>query len=94
MRWLGNAGWRLDLDGHTLLIDPYLTRFPTGLAAGAFDPDTPLRVDPAACRAAGSPRTILVTHTHWDHFNDVPYLAQTHQAGYSERSPPTTSLGP
>ena len=80
MRWLGNAGWRLDLGGHTLLVDPYLTRFPTGLTAGAFNPDTPLRVDPDACHAAGSPRTILVTHTHWDHFNDVPHLAKTHQA--------------
>jgi L-ascorbate metabolism protein UlaG (beta-lactamase superfamily) len=81
MAWLGTSGWRLSAGDHTLLVDPYLTRFPVGLAAGRFDPTTRLRVDEeAVARAVGTPRTVLVTHTHWDHFNDVPHIATTHGA--------------
>ncbi|MCU1639874.1 MAG: fold metallo-hydrolase [Nocardia sp.] len=76
LRWLGVSGWRIDIGADTLLIDPYLTRFPVGLATGAFDPATPLRVDPAAIDPhVGAPKHVFVTHTHWDHFNDVPYIA-------------------
>jgi len=75
-RWLGTAGWRIDIGAKTVLVDPYLSRFRTGLFDGAFDPDTPLAVDAGAVDgAAGNPQTILVTHTHWDHFADVPYIA-------------------
>ncbi|MFC6286686.1 MBL fold metallo-hydrolase [Nocardioides sp. GCM10027113] len=75
LRWLGTTGWRFEHDGHVLLVDPYLSRFPTGLAAGSFDPATPLEVDEEACRLVPEARTILVTHGHWDHFADVPHLA-------------------
>ncbi|WP_097243322.1 MBL fold metallo-hydrolase [Nocardia amikacinitolerans] len=75
-RWLGVSGWRVDIGGDTLLIDPYLSRYPVGLAAGAFDPNAPLRVDPAAIDPhVGNPKYVFVTHTHWDHFNDVPHIA-------------------
>ncbi|SNY50082.1 MBL fold metallo-hydrolase [Paractinoplanes atraurantiacus] len=75
-RWLGTSGWRIDIGGSSVLVDPYLSRFRTGLFAGAFDPATPLRVDAATVdRHAGRPKTILVTHTHWDHFTDVPHIA-------------------
>jgi L-ascorbate metabolism protein UlaG (beta-lactamase superfamily) len=74
--WLGTAGWRVDIGARTLLVDPYLSRFRTGLFEPPFDPDTPLTVDPARIADhPGKPETILVTHTHWDHFNDVPYIA-------------------
>jgi L-ascorbate metabolism protein UlaG (beta-lactamase superfamily) len=75
-RWLGNAGWRVETGSQTLLVDPYLTRFDTGLAAGRFDATTALRVDAAEVRrhAAGANR-VLVTHSHWDHFNDIPFIA-------------------
>ncbi|OJF10205.1 MBL fold metallo-hydrolase [Couchioplanes caeruleus] len=78
-RWLGTTGWRIDVAGRTVLIDPYVSRFPTGLFGGTFNPATPLAVDPGAIAAAdlGDPETVLVTHTHWDHFADVPYLART-----------------
>ncbi len=80
-RWLGTAGWQVRTPEHELLVDPYLSRYPTGLAAGAFDPRTPLRTDAGAIeRAVDQPSTILVTHTHWDHMNDVPYLARRHGA--------------
>ncbi|MFI1917371.1 MBL fold metallo-hydrolase [Nocardia sp. NPDC020380] len=75
-RWLGVAGWRIDIAGETVLVDPYLTRFPVGIASGSFDTATPLRVDPAAVDPhVGTPKHIFVTHTHWDHFNDVPHIA-------------------
>ncbi|WP_155368354.1 MBL fold metallo-hydrolase [Catellatospora vulcania] len=78
LRWLGTSGWRIDVGARTLLIDPYVTRFPTGLFTGAFDPATALTVDKAAVAAhVGKPETVFVTHTHWDHFNDVPTVAAT-----------------
>ncbi len=75
-RWFGTAGWRIDVGGRTLLVDPYLSRFDTGLFTGAFNPATALTVkaDVIAARV-GRPETVLVTHTHWDHFADVPHIA-------------------
>lgn len=76
-RWLGTSGWRIDIGAKTVLIDPYLSRFRTGLFDGAFDPATPLRADASTVdKHTGRPQTILVTHTHWDHFNDVPHIAK------------------
>ena len=76
-RWLGTAGWRIDIGARTVLVDPYLSRFDTGLFGGAFRPDTALTVDAArVAEHAGTPHTILATHTHWDHYNDVPHIAR------------------
>jgi L-ascorbate metabolism protein UlaG (beta-lactamase superfamily) len=75
-RWLGTAGWRIDIGTRTVLVDPYLSRFDTGLFRGAFNPATPLSVNTAVVDAnAGRPENIFVTHTHWDHVNDVPHIA-------------------
>ncbi|MFF1867441.1 MBL fold metallo-hydrolase [Kitasatospora herbaricolor] len=78
-RWLGTAGWRIDHGGRTVLFDPYLTRFSTGLyvdGGKAFDPATPLVTDPALVDPhIGTPELLLVSHSHWDHINDVPYIA-------------------
>lgn len=86
--WLGTSGWRIVTPTSTLLVDPYLTRFDTGLAAGRFNATTPLTLDTTAIDAAlGAPGTdrgsvdaILVTHTHWDHFADVPHIAASRDA--------------
>lgn len=76
LRWLGTAGWRIDVGGRTVLFDPYLTRFRTGLFDGAFDPATPLVTDPGVVREhIGAPELVLVSHSHWDHLSDVPYIA-------------------
>lgn len=78
LRWLGTAGWRIDWDGRTVLFDPYITRFSTGMFSGGFDPGTELRTEAGLVRRhAGRPEVILVSHSHWDHLNDVPYLART-----------------
>ncbi|WP_078843231.1 MBL fold metallo-hydrolase [Streptomyces albus] len=77
-RWLGTAGWRIDAGERTVLFDPYLTRFPTGLFDGAFDLRTRLRTRPEVVDAhAGSPELVLVSHSHWDHLADVPHIART-----------------
>ncbi|GII52490.1 hypothetical protein Pth03_08790 [Planotetraspora thailandica] len=77
-RWLGTAGWRIDIGTRTVLVDPYLSRYDTGLFADAFDPATKLTVAAeTVAEHAGRPETVLVTHSHWDHFNDVPHIATT-----------------
>lgn len=83
LRWWGNNGWEIRLPGgKTVLIDPWLTRFHTGTytEAGA-DPETSITVDTALidrCVDSGELRAdhILVTHGHYDHLADVPYLAK------------------
>jgi L-ascorbate metabolism protein UlaG (beta-lactamase superfamily) len=88
LAWLGTSGWRIRTPTTTVLLDPYVTRFDTGLATGRFSATTRLSVDPDALDTAlGAPGTpegavdsILVTHTHWDHFADVPHLARTRGA--------------
>jgi L-ascorbate metabolism protein UlaG (beta-lactamase superfamily) len=86
LRWWGNNGWEIRVPGpagtKTILIDPWLTRFKTGTytPAGA-DPRTPLSVNKALIDGyldRGELRAdhILVTHGHYDHLTDVPYLAK------------------
>ncbi|CAN7560121.1 MBL fold metallo-hydrolase [Terrabacter sp. LjRoot27] len=76
LTWLGNAGWRIEGTRSVTLVDPYVTRFDTGLSRGAFVATTPLTVDEQAV-ARHCPRAdrILVTHSHWDHVADVPAIA-------------------
>lgn len=77
-RWFGTSGWRIDVGARTLLVDPYLTRFPTGLFTKPFDAATPLTTNEAlVTEHIGRPELVLVTHSHWDHFNDVPFVAAT-----------------
>ncbi|MFD3442826.1 MBL fold metallo-hydrolase [Streptomyces sp. NPDC058685] len=80
LRWLGTSGWRIGIGARTVLFDPYITRFGTGLFGpkGSFDAKTKLTTDHALVdRHAGRPEVILVSHTHWDHINDVPHIAKS-----------------
>ena len=70
-RWLGVAGFELELNGSTLLVDPFLTRPPVyRLFWGRVRPDLPLlrRYIPQADH-------ILVSHSHYDHLMDVTAIA-------------------
>jgi L-ascorbate metabolism protein UlaG (beta-lactamase superfamily) len=82
LRWWGNNSWEIRVGAKTILIDPWLTRFKTGTytPAGA-DPRTPLSVNRALIdgyldRGFLHADHILVTHGHYDHLTDVPYLAK------------------
>ena len=81
LRWLGNNGWEINFGDPdkptTILIDPWITRFPTGTyTPKGADPATPITVatdliDSLRLRAD----QILVTHGHYDHLPDIPYIA-------------------
>ncbi|MFG1775956.1 MBL fold metallo-hydrolase [Micromonospora sp. NPDC049048] len=76
-RWWGTSAWRIDIGDRTVLVDPFLSRIDTGLFRGAFDPATRLAVrtdvvDSLVDRA----ETVLVTHTHWDHYMDTPRIVE------------------
>jgi L-ascorbate metabolism protein UlaG (beta-lactamase superfamily) len=75
-RWLGVAGIELRANGQTLLIDPFLTRFPVWrMWIGRIRPDRE-RI------AEEIPRCdfVLVTHAHWDHLMDVPEVVRNTDA--------------
>ena len=75
-RWLGTNAWELSSEHATVLIDPWVSRFPTGAYKGGADPETEIEVRPEAVdEHIGSADCVLVTHGHWDHIADVPYVA-------------------
>ena len=62
LTWLGQAGFRADLDGLTVVIDPWLSPH-----ADRLTPAPPVEL------AADGVDVLLVTHEHLDHL-DVPFL--------------------
>jgi L-ascorbate metabolism protein UlaG (beta-lactamase superfamily) len=76
VEWLGVSGYRLTYEGHTLFVDPYISRVPLR--------DLLLRrralPDAAALdrfvHAPGKTVGVLVGHTHFDHAVDAPALAR------------------
>jgi L-ascorbate metabolism protein UlaG (beta-lactamase superfamily) len=84
IEWLGTSGFRLTLEGTTLLIDPYLTRLPLA----AFLSRRPALPDQAVVTAL-APRAdaILIGHAHFDHALDAPLIARQSGARvYGSRS--------
>ncbi len=66
MTWLGAAGWLLRHREVTIAVDPFFQRPP------AARPVLPIRRDQLPVLDY-----LLLTHGHWDHSADVPYLAST-----------------
>lgn len=75
IEWLGVAGYRLTYQDHSLLIDPFVSRFPLGhaLRRKVVLPDA-ARV--AALRGPGTVVGIACGHAHFDHALDTPALAR------------------
>lgn len=72
VRWLGTAGYELRCDGHTILIDPYVTR--SGLWAFLTGP---IRSDEALVASMVTDAdAVFVGHSHFDHVLDVPTVAK------------------
>ena len=69
LTYLGVAGWQVEGDGHTVLVDPYFSR---------PDLDRPIASDPAAVAARSPARAdlVVVGHTHVDHALDAAAVAQ------------------
>jgi len=67
LRWLGNANYEVDYQGHVFLFDAYFDRTARNHDIGITVPQIK-RAD-----------AILVSHAHFDHISDVaPVAAQTH----------------
>ncbi|MEV0645360.1 MBL fold metallo-hydrolase [Phytomonospora sp. NPDC050363] len=77
MRWLGNNSWEITGAGKTILIDPWLTRFWTGTyTPEGASPNVKIEVKPELIDPyVQTAHHILVTHGHYDHITDVPYIA-------------------
>lgn len=58
--WYGHSAFALDVDGHTVLLDPFLSG----------NPLAPVSVDEVDAEL------ILVSHGHGDHIADVPKIAK------------------
>jgi len=72
IRWLGNAGFEIRLGTITILVDPFLSRpKPVHLLFGR--PSTDRK---AIVKYIQGSDAVLVTHTHFDHFMDVPSIAR------------------
>ncbi len=83
LTYLGTAGWVIQDGKVTVLVDPYVSRLKYG-GGGHPDDDRPefartdlawsdtALVDSIITRA----EFILVTHGHFDHLADVPYIAK------------------
>ncbi|MFF1817205.1 MBL fold metallo-hydrolase [Kribbella sp. NPDC058245] len=80
--WFGNHAWQIRSGEHTVLTDPWLTRFHTGtFTPEGADPQTKLVIDKAVVdRHISKADAILVHHAHYDHMTDVPYVAAKTQA--------------
>ena len=82
LKYLGTAGWKINDDKVTVLIDPYISR----VKLGAGHPDdtrkTVLRSDYYESDSnlidslIDKVDFILVHHSHFDHLADVPYIAR------------------
>ncbi len=67
IRFIGTAGFVIEGAGHTLVLDPYVSRLPLRKLAGPLVPDEPLikEVIPHA-------DDVLIGHSHFDHILDAP----------------------
>ena len=78
--WLGVSGYRLEYEGISLFIDPYVSRVPLRslLLRRTATPDAELIERYAS--APGAVAGVLVGHTHFDHAVDAPAIARRHGA--------------
>ena len=82
LKYLGTAGWKINDDKVTVLIDPYISRVKLGAGHPDDDRKTVLRSDYYESDSnlidslIDRVDFILVHHSHFDHLADVPYIAK------------------
>jgi L-ascorbate metabolism protein UlaG (beta-lactamase superfamily) len=70
LKWLGNAGWEIQIGQTIILIDPFLTR-------GEANPGAEWKTDEAAVlKAINRADYIFAGHSHADHIADIPFIAK------------------
>jgi len=84
LEWLGTAGYRLSYEGHTLFIDPYLSRVPLRSVLrrerALPDPQVLDRIFGGGRYSRERVVGILVGHCHFDHAVDAPAIAKRFNA--------------
>ena len=82
LKYLGTAGWKINDDRITILIDPYISRVKLGTGHPDDKRKTVLRSDHYESDSIlidsliDKVDFILVHHSHFDHLADVPYIAK------------------
>ncbi len=76
LEWLGVAGYRLSYEGHTIYIDPYVSRVPLSSVLRSAPALADLALHERFLRPLGRVVGVLVGHTHFDHAVDVPAIAR------------------
>lgn len=70
LKWLGNAGWEIQIGQTIILIDPFLTRGEASLGA-EWKTD-----EEAVLSATKRADYIFAGHSHADHIADIPFIAK------------------
>ncbi len=73
-QWLGTSGFRLSYEGHSIAIDPYLTRVPMSDMFRSWG--RPASAPLVNRYLPGKLDAVLIGHTHFDHAYDTPVLAK------------------
>ena len=78
LRCLGTAGWEITFGSTTILIDPWLTRTVLGTLLGRpADPTVKMTPNEALIdQHIQRADIILISHGHYDHTPDIPYIAR------------------
>jgi L-ascorbate metabolism protein UlaG (beta-lactamase superfamily) len=70
MKWLGTAGWEIQVGSTTILIDPFITRHEAA-------PTVEWKTDEAeVLRVLNKADFIFAGHSHADHIADIPFIAK------------------
>ena len=70
LKWLGNAGWEIQIGQTIILIDPFLTRREANLGV-EWKTD-----EEAVLKAIKRANYIFAGHSHADHIADIPFIAK------------------
>ena len=70
LKWLGTAGWEIQIGQTRILIDPFLTR-QQAVASEEWKTD-----EEAVLKVISGADYIFAGHSHADHIGDIPFIAK------------------